>query len=118
MNYFAKIRKNYYTEIRREKYTFGRNRIRPTIEGGVSAISSFNRSYNFRTSTFGHLPRESYLVSDERFFLFYPGFFGAVGLEFMLNNEQAVFVNIGTSSVVQRVNDLLFLPHLKVGFTF
>lgn len=90
------------------KYSFGKYKIRPTIDGGLSYLSSFGKNYKF------YIPGQKFPIYQElSSYQMDFGLFGSLGLEYILNNKYSMFINAG-GTTSQSINLLQF----KLGFTF
>ena len=95
------------------KYSFGNNRIRPVAEGGIVFATAFNRYVSFKYGS-----RTSNWIStlqhrDVSLFHLDIGAFAGLGLEYALNNNNFVFINV-RANIATWVNFL----QLKIGYTF
>jgi hypothetical protein len=95
------------------KYSFGNGKIRPIVEGGVVLASSFDRNikfrYSYHTSDWKSPMQDPKIDSYKMNF----GGYAGVGLEYLLNDKNFIFVNAEGNLL-----DKIKLLQLKLGYAF
>lgn len=108
------------------KYTFVKYRVRPTAEFGLVYTRLFNISttkYEGRSYKDGPIDYyqsgKDYIIKDSHL-----GYYVALGADYVLEKEHAVFVRIAfeqyekTNKYLINVYDYIKTPHIKLGYTF
>jgi hypothetical protein len=86
------------------KYTYPKNRIRPTAEFGFAYTHLFS-------------PHVNKAILSDRYAYF--GFFFAFGVDYMLNNEHALFIRFAYDGYsIYNAGNVMRVPQVKVGYTF